>query len=458
MRPENQKLSVVEKAGYSLGDCAANFVFQTQLIFLMNFYTDVFGITAAVAGTMFLVSRLWDAFNDPVMGALADRTNTRWGKFRPWVLWTAVPFAIAFVLAYTTPDLSTTGKIIWAYVTYNLLMMVYTANNIPYSALTGVLTADSIERTSLASWRFLFAMSAAFIVQTFTLDLVNYFGQGDRATGYQMTMALWAVLAVICFVITFSTTKERVHPNPRQRTSLVQDLRDLVGNGPWLALFFLTIFIFINLSLRGGTTLYYFQYFVQREELFGRFNGIGLLATMVGILLSKPLTIRFGKRNTFRVCLFLTALFTALFFFVPAEAVGTIFALQILLQFSYGPTIPLLWAMMADVADYSEWKNNRRATAMAFAVIVFGLKLGLSLGGAAQGWLLKWYGYEPNVEQTQRALDGIVMMMSVFPALAFFIGVGVLGFYKIDKHLEHEIQETLTERRKQFHYPDATSN
>ena len=462
MPADTQKLSIREKIGYSLGDCAANFVFQTQLIFLMNFYTDVFGITAAAAGTMFLVSRLWDAFNDPVMGALADRTNTRWGRFRPWVLATAVPFGILFVLAYTTPDFGPTGKLIWAYITYNALMMIYTANNIPYSALTGVITADSDERTSLVSWRFILAMTAGFLVASFTDKLVILFGQGDEARGYQLTMALWAVLAVVFFVITFATTKERVQPNPHQKTSILQDLKDLLTNRNWIALAALTLFVFIYLSMRGSMTKYYFDYYVARQEPFawdplgltpfGMFNALSMIANILGILFSKSLSVRFGKRNVFRVCLFLTAVGTALFALLPGTATAAIYGLQVTLQFSYGITIPLLWAMMADVADFSEWKNNRRATAMTFAATVFTLKLGLSIGGALAGWLLGQYGYVPNVEQSAQALEGIRLMMSVFPAIAFCVGVGALLFYGIDRRMELTIEQDLADRRKSFQY------
>jgi glycoside/pentoside/hexuronide:cation symporter, GPH family len=452
MSADMQKLSIKEKIGYSLGDCAANFVFQTQLIFLMNFYTDVFGMAAKTAGIMFLVSRLWDAVNDPIMGALADRTNTRWGRFRPWVLATAVPFAVLFALAYTTPNLGTTGKIVWAYVTYNALMMIYTANNVPYSALTGVLTGNSDERTSLVSWRFILAMTAAFLVQTFTLDLVKFFGGDDPAKGYPLTMGMWGAIAVVFFVITFLTTKERVQPNPQQRTSLKQDLLDLVQNKTWVALAALTVFVFIYLSMRGSVTLYYFRYYLHRVDLFGWFNGAGMIATMIGILFSKPLAVRFGKRDTFRVSLFLTAVCTALFLFLPPDAIPLVFGLQILLQFIYGITIPLLWAMMADVADLSEWKTGRRATAMTFAATVFALKLGLSIGGALTGWFLELYGYVPNVDQSERTLSGIRLMMSLFPAIAFVIGVGALTFYAIDRRLELTIEHELSERRKEYRY------
>lgn len=460
MSADMQKLSIGEKIGYSLGDCAANFVFQTQLIFLMSFYTDVFGITATAAGVMFLVSRLWDAVNDPVMGAVADRTKTRWGRFRPWVLATAVPFGVLFVLAYTTPGFGSTGKLIWAYATYNALMMIYTANNVPYSALTGVITADTDERTSLVSWRFIFAMTAGFLVATFTDKLVILFGRGDEALGYQFTMALWATIAVVFFVITFATTKERVQPDPRQKTSIFQDLGDLLGNRNWVALAALTLFVFIYLAMRGGITKYYFDYFVARREPFawdllrltpfGMFNALSMVANMLGILFCKPIAVRFGKRNTFRVCLSLTAVGTALFALVPATATGAIYGLQFALQFSYGITIPLLWAMMADVADFTEWKTGRRATAMTFAATVFTLKLGLSIGGALTGWLLEFYGYQPNVEQSARALDGIRLMMSLFPAVAFVAGVGALMVYGIDRHMELKIEQDLSERRKGF--------
>jgi glycoside/pentoside/hexuronide:cation symporter, GPH family len=454
----DSKLSVVEKLGYGLGDCAANFVFQTQIMFLMGFYTDVMGISALAAGNIFLFSRLWDAVNDPVMGALADRTKSRWGKFRPWILFTALPFGILFVLAYTVPDFSLSGRLIWAVVTYNALMMIYTANNIPYSALTGVITGDMAERTSLVSWRFVLAMTAQFFVQAFTLSLVAYFGAGDAAKGFQWTMTLWAVIAVVFFLITFATTRERIAPHPHQHSSIWQDLSDLGRNVNWIALALATVFVFVCLSMRGGITYYYFQYFVGDQTLWGRpvgwqslfgwFNGLGTAATILGILLSKPMALSFGKRDTFRICLLLTALCMAAFVFLQPEQATLMIALQMLLQFIYGITIPLLWAMIADVADFSEWTTGRRATAMTFAAIVFALKLGLSIGGATSGWLLQEYGYVPNVEQSATALQGIRWMMSIWPATAFIIAVAILMFYRINLRTEQEMEIALTERRR----------
>jgi Na+/melibiose symporter-like transporter len=287
-------------------------------------------------------------------------------------------------------------------------------------------------------------------------------GRGNQALGYQMTIALWATIAVGFFVVTFITTRERVVPHPAQRSSIGQDLADLSGNRNWVALALATVFVFICLAMRGGGTYYYFQYYVgdqpllgrlwSWERLFGWFNGLATAVTIVGVVLSKPLAARFGKRDVFRTSLFLTAVCMSLFVLLPASAVEAMFGLQMLLQFIYGTTIPLLWAMMADVADFSEWKLGRRATAMTFAATVFALKLGLSIGGAMSGWLLKYYGYVANVAQSERALDGIRYMMSVFPATAFFIAVGLLLFYQIDKRMEPEMQSALADRRNQLKY------
>lgn len=453
-----EKLSVREKVGYSLGDTAANFIFQTMIIFQLAFYTDTFGISAAAAGTLFLVVRVFDAVFDPVMGIIADRTNTRWGKFRPWILWTAVPFGIMGLLTFTTPDLSPSGKLFYAYTTYIVLMMVYSANNLPYSALSGVMTGDVGERTSLSQYRFIFAMLAQLVIQGLALPMVKYFGQGNDALGYQWTMGIFSVLAVAFFFITFSTTKERILPPPDQEQNVGRDFADLGRNRPWLVMFVLTLVLFITLALRGGTVFYYFRYYVGRENLFSMFNVLGTATTILGVILSKPLGLRYGKRNLFIGGLAFTTLFTAAFAVIPREAVAMMFAAEMLRQFAYGFTIPLLWAMMADVADYSEWKNNRRATAIVFSAIVFALKAGLGFGGAIGGWLLSVYGYVPNVEQSARALDGIRMSMSIYPAIAFGICTLLLFLYRIDRRMESTIADELAARRRAFsHTPIASA-
>jgi glycoside/pentoside/hexuronide:cation symporter, GPH family len=449
----SQKLPIKEKIGYALGDTAANFIFQTMVMFQLAFYTDTFGITAAAAGTLLVVVRVWDAIFDPIMGIVADRTKTRWGKFRPWILWTAVPFGIMGFLTFVTPDFSSSGKLVYAYLTYIVLMMVYSANNLPYSALSGVMTGDLGERTSLSSYRFVFAMLAQLIIQGLALPMVSYFGQGSSARGYQYTMAIFSALAVVLFFITFSTTRERIQPDPAQKASVKQHYRDLMSNGPWLAMFILTLILFITLAMRGSVVFYYFRYYVNvenYESLFSLFNVLGTAATIIGIFFSKTLAVRFGKRNVFIGGLAGTTLFTALFIFLPPTAVTMMFVTEMLRQFVYGFTIPLLWAMMADVADYSEWKNKRRATGIIFSAIVFALKAGLGFGGAITAYVLSLYGYVPNVAQTAEALNGIRFTMSIFPAVTFAICVVCLFFYRINKQKEIQITDELAERRKNY--------
>lgn len=488
------RLPLHEKIGYGFADASANFVFQIMVMFQVGFYTDVFGITAAAAGTLLLVGRFWDALFDPIMGAMADRTETRWGKFRPWVLWTAIPFALLFYLTFTTPNFSSGGKLIYAYITYILLMTVYSMNNTPYSALNGVMTGDVNERTSLSSWRFIFAQSATILIQGFLLLMVASLGKGNAQQGWSKAIGLLSLLSIIFFIITFFSVRERIKPNPQQKTSFKEDISGLLHNGPWLSMFLLTLFLFITLALWGSAMYYYFNYYINKDTLysflrtlgmaapagaeaaytgwqkflnatgllakadlsnaaligFSLFNMIGTALSLIGIVLSKRLTILFSKKSVFLVGLILTALFTALFFFLPRTAVGSAFILNILKSLAYSFTIPLLWAMMGDVADYAEWKTRRRTTGFIFAGIVFALKAGLGFGGAICGWLLSLYGYVPNAAQDGHALFGIRMTASVYPALTFLIGVAALSRYGISKKLSLQIQDELAERRKNF--------
>lgn len=490
MKAKTQKVSMAEKIGYSLGDGSANLVFQMMMMFQLFFYTDVFGIKATTAGAILLFARLFDAFVDPVVGVLADRTNTRWGKYRPWLLWTAIPFAVFFVLAFTTPDLSERGKIIYAGVTYTILMSIYSFNNTPYASLGGVMTNDIKERTSIASIRFVTATIATFIVQGLTLPLVSKFGKGDDQQGWFLTVSLFAIVGVVLLVITFFSAKERITPPAGQKTSISQDFKDIINNRPWKAMFVLTLFLFITLTMWGSSMSYYFNYFVDKTALFdylqnfglvriegetyglwhtildafgliaqpdhsnvfgvgfSLFNMIGQLITLVGvILLSGYLSNIFGKRNVFIICLALTALFTAMFFMVDSTHVGTIFIINCLKSLAYAPTIPLLWAMMGDVADHSEWKNHRRATGLVFAGIVFALKLGLGLGGFICGLIVESFGFIPKVAQTETAILGIRLTASIIPAITFFIGVIALFFYPISKKMNEYVQEELNKRR-----------
>jgi sugar (glycoside-pentoside-hexuronide) transporter len=363
-----------------------------------------------------------------------------------------LPYGIIAVLAFSTPDLSYNGKLVYAYVTYILLMLIYSANNLPYSALSGVMTGDIAERTSLSSYRFMLAIAASFVIQAMGPAILQHYSHGATghydAHAYQVMMGIFGALSVVFFVITFVTTKERISPPVEQDASIKKDLKGLVKNGPWWALFALTIFVFITLSMRGSIMKFYFEYYVKKPDLFGWFNGVSQGASLVGILFSKPLTMRFGKKAVFIAGLGITAILTAAFMFIGADQVSLMFVTEGVRSLAYGFTIPLLWVMMADVADYSEWKTGRRATGIVFSAIVFGLKAGLGFGGAIAGWLLGAYGYVANAEQSARALDGIRLTSSLYASIPFFLGVGCLFFYGINKQLNIQITEELTVRRK----------
>ena len=480
------QLSVLEKIGYSLGDLAANLIFQTLMAFLTFFYTDVYKISPANASFIMLTGGVIGAVFNLAMGAIADRTHTRWGKFRPWILWTSVPFGIIALLAFSTPSFSESGKIAYAFVTYLILVMVYSANNLPYSALSGVMTGDMKERNSLSSYRFVAVMIAQFIVQVLLLPLVISIGQGDKAAGFEQVMKVFAITGVICFLITFFTTKERVSPPRQQKTPLIQDLSDLIHNRPWLIMLGLTVLVFITLAIKGGMNIFYFRYYLTTtsqvafldnlgfttlldylESIVGKaalaefrkpgsapyatasvVSGASTLAMIVGIVCSKSLADRIGKRNVYAFFLALSGLSLLVINFLPQTAVTTVFALQTLHGFLYGITTPLLWAMIADVADYSEWKNNRRATAIIFSAMIFGLKVGLSFGGAIAAWLLSTFGYDAEAAvQTEAAVEGIRLLVSIVPGLIFIGGAALLFAYRIDKKMENQLELDLQARR-----------
>ncbi len=476
MNSTSQKLSVKEKIGYSLGDLAANLVFQTLMTYLAYFYTDIYGLSPTHSSIIMLVVGLIAAFIfNPIIGAIADRTNSKWGKFRPWILWTAVPLGVIALLAFTTPNFSYQGKVIYAVVTYSLLLLFYASNNLPYSALSGVITGDMSERNSLSSYRFVAVMFAQFFVQVFMLGIIKSAGDGDKAVGIEKVMTILAIVGTIMLLITFLTTKERIVPKPEQKSSVKEDLGDLVKNKPWLIMLALTLLVFITLAMKGGSYVYYFENYVDKQQLaifiqpildfllniginpfgndpisagFGLFNAGGIIFMIVGITLSKNLADKYGKRNVFGLFLFISTLFVMAFYFFPPTSVSLMFFSQILHGFFYGITIPLLWAMIADVADYSEWKNNRRATAIIFSAMMVGLKAGLSIGGALTTSLLGFFDYVPNsLEQTESAINGIKLLVSVFPAIPFLVGVGLLFFYEINKKMEVQLESDLKERR-----------
>jgi glycoside/pentoside/hexuronide:cation symporter, GPH family len=467
MEATNEKLSVIEKIGYGLGEMPTGVIFYIILVFQTFFYTNVFGLTPAEAGTLLLVARVADALFDPIMGTLADRTATRWGKFRPWILWTAVPFGVLSFMVFVTPDFDHTGRLIYAYVTYIVFMTVYSANNVPYSTLSGVMTGDMGERTSISSYRFVFAMLAGIAAKGLAPAMVQFFGRVydangqlaidpesgyaviNYAQGYQWTVGVFSTLCIVFFGITFITTKERIQPQPSQRLSIRSNLVDLLRNGPWKAMFWLMIFAFTMLAMRSSAMMYYFIYYLRKPDSFALFLVLSQAANILGILLAKPLSTRFGKRNTFIGSLLLTALIYLGFFVLSPGDIIAIFVVEMISAVTYGIKIPLTWAMTADVADYSEWKTGRSAIGVVFATMIFSLKAGLGIGGAITGWLLAAYGYNNDfAEQSEQTLQGIRLMVSIYPAIPLLIGAVCLLFYAITKQLNIQMAEELAQRRK----------
>ena len=443
------KVPFSEKIGYALGDGAANLVFQLMMMFQLMFYTDVLGIGAGAAGLILLGARVFDAFVDPLAGILSDRTQTKWGKYRPWVVGTAIPFALVFALSYLSPDWSERAKTAWAAGTYALLMALYSFNNTPYSSLGGVMTDEGRERTAVATVRFVAATIATIIVQVVTLPLVACFD--NPKTGWGVTVGIYAAFAAVMLIVSGCVAKERIAPPATQKNSLKDDLKSVFGNAPWRAMFALTLVLFITLALWGSASAYYFKYTVPEETLsFSLFNGVGQALTFVAVVtLPGLLSDRFGKKATYLTCLALTAVFTAGFFFVPPTSRYGLLAMGALKSLAYAPTIPLLWAMMGDVADHSEWMSGRRATGFVFAGIVFALKAGLGLGGAVCGWILGAAGFDPEaVVQTEAARQAIRLSVSLIPAGLFAIGCAALCFYPISKATEKTMQAELAARRK----------
>ncbi|MGJ8681733.1 MFS transporter [Paraglaciecola sp.] len=449
--PSNQTLSLGEKTGYAVGDTASNLYWGVFSGFLIYFYTDVFGLPAAAVGTMMLVTRITDAFTDPMMGALADRTKTKFGKFRPYLLWGALPIAGAGVLTFTVPDIGEGGKLLYAYGTYILMMMAYTFINIPYGALLGVITPNTQQRTMLASFRFIGAFSGGIFVSQYTLTLVEWFGQGDEKLGWQLTMALYGAIAIVLFTITFLMTKERIEPPQKEVTPIKRDILDLFKNKPWVVLFCLTSVIMVTITLRGSSGAFYFKYFVGREDLIGNFLTVYMVSLLIGAASAPLLTKIFDKKKLLVILMSAVAIFSFAFYFVPADQIWLMFTLHALIGLCLGPKSPLVFSMYADTADYSEWKTGRRATAMVFSAASFSQKLGGALAGAMIGWTLGALGYVANQAQTAGSEHGILLLMSVTPGVFAIISVLVIRFYPLDKAQMDSLHADLKYNEKGSH-------
>ena len=474
----NQKVSFGEKVGYSLGDAAANLVFQMMVMFQLKFYTDVFGLDGTVAGSILLIASVSSVVVDPAMGLLADRTKSRWGKFRPWLLWTAVPFCLFYILAFYNPGIEEKGAVaVYATISYMLLMTVYSSNNIPYTSLGGVMTSDIRERTSITTIRFIVVTIAQFVVQGLTLPMVNHFGHDNPQHGWVCTIAIFACIALVFFVITFFVSRERIQPPPRQEVSIKEDIKCTISDIPWSAMFLLTFALFITLAMWSSAMSFYFQYNVDQKSLydflrifklvdsiedsyavgFSLFNIVAAIVQFIGVItLSRYLANKYGKKKVFIVCLTLTAFFTFLFYLPSPTDVGLLFVLNIMKSLSYAPTIPLLWAMIADVADHVEYENYRRATGFCFSGISMALKVGMGLGGAVAGVIISAFGYQPGSVsiQNESAMEGIRLVSSIVPALLFCVGIAALYLYPITKEYNEKMQAELAARRKHAEQED----
>ncbi len=462
------KVPFLEKIGFGLGELGNNLFWQFFMYYLLFFYTDIYKIApgveaAAVAGKMFLIVRMFDAVFDVVIGVIADRTNSRWGKYRPYLLFGALPFGLAGVLAFSTPDFDASGKIVYAYITYTFLMMIYSLVAIPQNSLLGVLSPDSLERTTLSKYKFVFAFCAGLIVQFGTPRFVELLGHGDKAKGFQQTLIGYAIIAVVLFIVSFLTIRERVTPPPQQKTDLKQDFTDLFKNLPWIMLSLTTLATIMAIAIRSSTFVYYFKYYVGErevntlfwgvrkfsgEELMGYFLVMGTLVTIAGTMLVPFFTRLIGKKALYCVLIGTSGLVTVAYYFISPDQIGLIFFGQVLYSITLGPTSAVLWAMYADTADYSEWRNNRRATALVFSAAIMAQKFGWTFGGWVPGEMLSAFGYVADTQLSQRTLHGILLMNSIIPAVCAFAAAGLVLLYNLSDNKMKEIEGELKGRRE----------
>lgn len=454
-------IGIREKIGYGFGDMASSMFWKLFGSYLMIFYTDVFGMPAAVVGTMFLITRVWDSAFDPIIGIIADRTQSRWGKFRPYLLYLAIPFAVIGVLTFTTPDFSDGGKVIYAYFTYSLMMMVYSAINVPYASLLGVMSPESKDRNMLSTYRMTFAYIGSFIALLLFMPMVNRFSMGhDEQHGWMMSVIVIAVLCALLFYGCFAWTTERVKPIKKQQNSLKSDLQDLLHNRPWWILLGAGVAALVFNSIRDGATVYYFKYYVVEEEyasislfgisfvLSGLYLAVGQAANIVGVVLAAPLSNRIGKKKTYMWAMSITTVLSVIFYWFDKEQLMLMFIFQVLISICAGSIFPLLWSMYADCADYSELKTGNRATGLIFSSSSMSQKFGWAIGSAVTGWLLAFYGFEANAVQGEEAIHGIRMFLSWLPAMGTVLSVIFISLYPLSEKEMRKITNQLNDKRK----------
>lgn len=454
-------IGIREKIGYGFGDMASSMFWKLFGSYLMIFYTDVFGMPAAVVGTMFLITRVWDSAFDPIIGIIADRTQSRWGKFRPYLLYLAVPFAVIGVLTFTTPDFSDGGKVIYAYFTYSLMMMVYSAINVPYASLLGVMSPEPKDRNMLSTYRMTFAYIGSFIALLLFMPMVNRFSMGhDEQHGWMMSVIVIAVLCALLFYGCFAWTTERVKPIKKQQNSLKSDLQDLLHNRPWWILLGAGVAALVFNSIRDGATVYYFKYYVVEEEyasislfgisfvLSGLYLAVGQAANIVGVVLAAPLSNRIGKKKTYMWAMSIATVLSVIFYWFDKEQLMLMFIFQVLISICAGSIFPLLWSMYADCADYSELKTGNRATGLIFSSSSMSQKFGWAIGSAVTGWLLAFYGFEANAVQGEEAIHGIRMFLSWLPAMGTVLSVIFISLYPLSEKEMRKVTNQLNDKRK----------
>ena len=458
-------IKLTEKIGYGFGDMASFMFWKLFGAYLMIFYTDVFGLPAAVVGTMFLITRIWDSAFDPIVGVVADRTHSRWGKFRPYLLWLAVPFGIIGVLTFVTPDWSPIGKLVYAYVTYSLMMMIYSAINVPYASLLGVMSPNPKERNTLSTYRMTFAYIGSFIALLLFMPLVNFFSGnskdlGDQQTGWTMAVVVIAILCIILFFGCFAWTKERVKPIKEAQNPLKEDLKDLFKNKPWWILLGAGVAALVFNSIRDGATVYYFKYFVVEEDyatvsffgmsfvLSGLYLALGQAANIIGVIAAAPVSNRIGKRNTYMWAMIIATVLSVIFYWFDKEDLIWMFVFQALISICAGSIFPLLWSMYADCADYSELKTGNRATGLIFSSSSMSQKFGWAIGTAITGWLLGFFGFQANAVQSEEAISGIKMFLSFLPAVGTILSVVFISMYPLTEKKMKDITTELECKRQ----------
>lgn len=454
-KANSNKLSLTEKVGYGLGDMASNFYMGFFGLFLLYYYTDVFGISPAAAATMLLVTKIIDAISDPAMGLIADRTNTRWGKYRPYLLWIAIPYALLGYLLFLGPELSDTGKLIFAYISYSLVMLAYTAINVPYSALLAVISPSAEERCKATQYRFVFASLGTLTVGALATPLVGWLGGDDELLGFRLTIVLFAVLSVLLYWLTFVSTRERIKPEPHNST-VREDFGALFKNPSWLVLVVTGILVVVGLIARFASIIYYTKYYLNDDgsnvflflDTTAFLTSCGLIGQLIGALITPMLAARFEKHHLVAAMNLLHVALLGLCFVIPPEQFGLIVLVHSLGILTFGVIITLLFSMYTDCAEYGEWRTGKHTAGLIVSASMFSLKFGSAVGGALPGFILAAVGFVANEIQTDTAITGIRVMFSALPAV-FFLAAGLLIlFYKIDRATLTQVERELAERRQ----------